>query len=304
MTEEQKTPEQPKKKKRSVLRTVVLTVIIVLLVFSLTFEFFGNKAIKVAIEKAGSETLNVAVTLDGITLSPLAGSVKLNNLVVANPEGYANLTLLELGTAEVDLQTTSLLSDTVNIQEIKLDGMVFTIEQKGLTNNLKEILDSLPKKEEAPKEEPVEKPEKKEGGKKLHIDTLEITNVTVRAKLLPIPGKKDTVSFPLPPIKITDIGGKDKEPVDLAGLVKIVLDAISKSVAEHGTDFLPDDITGSIKEVFGNAPEQLKKLGEQTLDVTKDVLEKSTDVGKEALDKTMDIGKDATESLKGLFKKK
>ena len=278
MSEEQKAQEKPQKKKRSILRTIVLTVIIVLLVFSLTFEFFGNKAIKVAIETVGTKTLNVAVTLDGIALSPLRGSVEIDNLVVANPEGYENLNLLKLGEAKTRLQTTSLLSDTVKVKEIKLDGMVFTIEQKGLTNNLKEILDSLKKKEEAPKEEP----EKKKAGKKLHIDTLEITNVTVKAKLLPIPGKSDTVSFPLPPIKMTDIGGKDKEPVDLAELVQIIMDAISKAIAEHGTEFLPSDITGSIKNVLGKTPEQLKELGE----------------------KTLDAGKDVTEGLKGLFKKK
>ena len=292
MTEEQKTPEQPQKKKRSVLRTVALTIIIVLLLFSLTFEFFGNKAIKVAIETAGTNTLNVAVTLDKIALSPLAGSVKIDNLVVANPEGYENLTMLELGEAKVDLQTTSLLSDIVNIQELKLDGMIFTIEQKGLTNNLKEILDSLPKKEEAPKEEPKEKPSKKEG-KKLHIDTLEITNVTVRAKLIPLPGKIDTVEFKLPAIKRTDIGGKDKEPVDLAELVKIIFDEISKAIAETGTKYLPKDIAGSIKNILGKTPEQLKDIGGKTLDVS-----------KEALEKTKDLGKDVSEGLKGLFKKK
>jgi hypothetical protein len=282
MTEEQNIQEKPQKKKMSKLRKIGLAVIIVLLVFSLTFEFFGNKAIKVAIETVGSNTLNVSVTLDKIALSPLAGSVKIDNLVVANPEGYENLTLLELGEAKINLQTTSLLSKIVNVQEIKLDGMIFTIEQKGITNNLKEILDSLEKKEPATEE----KPEKKKTGKKLHIDTLEITNVTVKAKLLPIPGKSDTVSFPLPTIKMTDIGGKDKEPVDLAELVKIIMDSISKAIAEHGTEFLPDDITGSIKNVLGNAPEQLKELGEKTLD------------------KTKDIGKDVTEGLKGLFKKK
>jgi hypothetical protein len=61
------------------------------------------------------------------------------------------------------------MSDTIKIDLIKLDNTKLTIEQKGLTNNLKEILDKLPKegqKEPAPK---TEKP-----GKNLTITRLEL----------------------------------------------------------------------------------------------------------------------------------
>ena len=50
------------------------------------------------------------------------------------------------------------------------------MEQKGLTNNLKEILDRIPAA-----------PEPKTGEKKLQIDRLEIINTNVKVKLLPIP---------------------------------------------------------------------------------------------------------------------
>lgn len=294
MADEQKTEKKPQKKKKSIIRPILLTIIILLLVFSLTLEFFGGKAIRLGVETAGSKTLKVKVTVEDIKLSPLAGSLSIQNLVVANPEGYQNPTLLELGSVKVNLQTTSLLSKIVNIEEIKLDGMVLTIEQKGTTNNLKQILDSLPKAEDKPTDkDPEEKTKDKKPGKKLHIDTLEITNVTIRAKLLPVPGKSGTIEFTLPPIKMTDIGGKDEEPVGMAELIRKIMDAIVEAVAKNGTKFLPEDITGPMGDFLGKTSEQLKDLSDGTSDAT-----------KEAIEKTKDLGKDLTEGLKGLFKKK
>lgn len=285
--------------KRNIRKRIIIALLVVIVVVVVAFNLIGNKAIEIAIEKAGSSTLNVPVTMDDLALSLLAGSIHINNFAVANPDGYENPTLLELGTINVDLQTKSLVSDIVNIEEIKLDNMTFTIEQKGLTNNLKAILDSMQKAEEAPDTE-----EEKAPGKKLHIATLEITNINVKVKLIPLPGKIDTVTLPLPPIKMTDIGGKEKEPVHLPELFQMILQAISKAITEAGAGVLPDAITGPIGEGIGKTSEQLKKLGEGTTDATKKTFDAGADVGKGAVDKTKDLGKGVTDGLKGMVKKK
>ena len=108
---------------------------------------FGAGMIKTTVEKAASSTLGVPVTVKSIDLSILSGKVEIKGLVVNNPPGYANPTLLELGDGVVNLDIGSLMSDTIKIQLIKLDNTKLTIEQKGLTNNLNEILDKLPKEE-------------------------------------------------------------------------------------------------------------------------------------------------------------
>ena len=91
MADEQKpaeTPKKPTRKKKNTLRRVLLTIIIIIVVFSLLFELFGNRLIKSAVEKVASKTLKVGVTLKKISLSPLAGKLKIKELVVKNPEGY------------------------------------------------------------------------------------------------------------------------------------------------------------------------------------------------------------------------
>jgi uncharacterized protein involved in outer membrane biogenesis len=125
-----------------------------------------------AIESAGTKALQVGVAVDDVDLSILGGKIGFQNLVIDNPPGYKYEKLLELGDAKIAVETGSLLTDIINIKDIRLDGVNVVLEQRGVTsNNLQDIMKSLPAKEAEPAE-PAEP-----GGKKLHIDNLEITNV-------------------------------------------------------------------------------------------------------------------------------
>ncbi len=177
--------------------------------------------------------------MDDVSLSILGGSVELEDLVINNPPGYEHEHLLKLGSAKVDVDIRSLMSDTVNIKSIMFDEVSLVIEQKDLirTNNLQEILKSLGSGQED--KEPAEAEDKAQG-KQLHIDELEVSNVNV--KLLPLPGQADTVTLKLDPIKMTDLGKGSK--LDTVKLTGKVLAAIAAGVAEQGTDILPEDVVG------------------------------------------------------------
>ena len=131
-----------------------------------------------------------------------------------------------------------------------------------------DILKALPKSEEKAPSEPAAP------GKKLHIKTLEINNVTVTAKLLPIPGKSDAVTFKIAPIKMTDLGSDNK--LDMTALTGKILEAIAEGVAKQGSDLLPSDVTGPIKSGLGKtggllqgAGETGKKIGEGVFGIFK-----------------------------------
>jgi hypothetical protein len=256
------------KAKKIILNFIVLPLAILLVVLVLAFFLVGTSLIKTGIEKAASSTLGVPVTVKSINLSILRGRVAIKGLVVKNPPGYANETLLELGEGVVNLDIGSLMSDTVKIKLIKLDGTKLTMEQKGLTNNLKEILDRLPKEEKA-------QPEPK--GKNLHIDRLEITNTNVRVKLLPIPGKSDTISLKLDPIVMENLGTDKK--LSMGALVAKILGAMATGVAKQGVGLLPDDMVKGIGSALG----------------------KTAELGKDAVKTTTEAGKGVVEGIKGLF---
>ena len=119
------------KAKKIILKFVVIPIVVLLLVLIVGFIIAGNTLIKTGIEVAGTKTLGVPVTVQSINLSILRGRVAIKGLVIKNPPGYANDTLLDLGECIVNLNIRSLLSDTIKIELIKLDGTKLTMEQKG-----------------------------------------------------------------------------------------------------------------------------------------------------------------------------
>ena len=282
---------------KKLLETIILVVIILVALLLLGFELFGEHIIKTGIEAAGTKALKVGVTIDDLDLSIYKGQVRMRGLAVDNPAGYEQKYLLKLGTGEVKTRMKSLMSDTVQIESILLDEISLSIEQKGLSNNLQDILKSLPKAEPSePKEEAEKKP-----GKNLVVKNLKITNTTVKVKLLPVqilPDGTDTVTLKLDPIEMKNLGSEDK--MTTAKLASKVMVAIAQGVAKQGTGILPEDLLGSMRETLGN-------LGDLTDTFRKEgqkLLESGGKEAQEMLEKGQESGKELIEGIKGLFDKK
>ena len=267
------------------LRIILLVILILVVAVVVVIGLFANRAVKIGIETAATKTLNVGVTIDDVDLSIMRGKLALQNLLIDNPPGYEHDKLLELKDAKIAVDIKSLLSDVVHIREIKLDGADVVLEQRGISgNNLQDIIKAIPS---GPKAEG----EPRATGKKLHIDNLELSNVTVKVKLLPVPGKADTVTLKLSPIRMTNLGSDDK--LDTAALSGKILLAIATGVAEQGVGVLPKEMVDTMKSTLG-----------KTVDVSKRVIEGGEDIGKDLIKGTEDVGRGITEGLKGLLKPK
>jgi len=143
---------------------------------SLLFSLFGDKLIRKAVETGAGKALQVDVRLEDISTSLLRGKVDLVNFEIDNPEGYQHESFMKVGHVFMNLNTPSLLSDTIEMDMIQLDNINLVIEQKGTINNLKEILNNLPKSGSTePQPEP--EPAKEEAGKNFRIKVLEINNI-------------------------------------------------------------------------------------------------------------------------------
>src|ERR1700722_3492334 len=58
--------------------------------------------IKQTVESQGTAQLNVPTTLDAVSLQLFKGTLDLNNLVIASPQGFTSTNLLSLGGFSVD----------------------------------------------------------------------------------------------------------------------------------------------------------------------------------------------------------
>lgn len=267
------------KKTLSILGIAVVALVIVGVIL---FLLFGNKAIKIGIETGGSMAMKTPVSVQSVNLSLLGGSFEMKGLNVKNPSGYNHPDFMNLGKAYVKLNIGSLTKDTVEISKVELDNIQLTLEQKTLTqNNLQEILNNLPKSEQAASEKP--QPQEGKPGKKVVVKELVINGVEVKAKLLPIAGKADTITIKLDPIVMNDLGDK---PIDVAELTSKILKAIAVGVTKQGKDLLPMDMITSIGD-------NLSETGKQALEA-----------GQKAMEGAAEQGKGLLEGVKGIFQKK
>jgi hypothetical protein len=270
------------KKILTVTAAVILIVIVLLIIF---VNVYGDRALKYGMETVGTQTLKVPVHVEDLSLGILAGKLNIDKLAIENPEGYQHPLFLEAGRTFMALNTSSLLSDTIEFQKITLDGLTVVLEQKGLTNNVQQILNNLPKADEpAPKTE--------EAGKNVVVKELEITNVNVKVSLLPGIGKATTLSLKLAPIRMTDLGTADK--MTTANLVKEIITAIAAGIAEQGKGLIPTDMLESIG----------KELSDTVLKTGQEVLKGVEEAGKGILDQGKNIGEGAKGLFEGLVPKK
>lgn len=269
-------------KKHFAVRSVLGAGLILIVVAVVAVNLFADYAVRVGIETAATKTLNVGVSVSNVDLSIMDGKLTLQNLLIDNPPGYRHDKLLELKSAKIEVDVKSLLSDVVNIKEIKLDGVNVVLEQRGISgNNLQDVIAAIHSGSK----------DGQTSGKKLHIDNLEMSNVTVQMKLLPMPGKVDTVTLNLSPIRMTNLGGDNK--LDTAALSGKILLAIAHGVAKQGVGVLPKDIVDTMTSTLG-----------KTIDLSKGIIEGREGIGEEIIKSTEDIGKGITEGLKSLLKPK
>ena len=236
----------------------------------------GDRALKLGIETAGTKALDVGVTVDNASFSILRGRLILKNLVIHNPAGYDTPNLFEMDRMEIEADLPSFLGKTVHIKKIYLDAAGLTVEQKGLSNNLQEVLDhvasSKPKSTE---------PKQPSQGKEVLVDDLDITNTKVQVKLLPIPGRAEDLSINLSPIQIRNLSS-DK-PITAAELVVRILGAVADGLAKQGGGMLPSEILGPLQSVLG--PDGILGSGKQVLDKTIQEIQKPAgDILKQSQD--------------------
>lgn len=236
--------------------------------------------VKYAVEEYGSKYAETPIKVEKVGFSLFGGSASIENLDIANPEGFSKASLLNLGLAHFALKPTSLLGEVVDIQDITIKNPKFLLEFEGRNlqqNNIKKLLDNIQKN--TPKSEGGEKPvestpetEQPKDPKKLMIRNLLLEGVQVNVKT----GDK-TQQVTIPTIHLKDLG------VAAGGATGAEL---SKEVLDH---VLQDIVKVAAKEVIEG---QVKGMVE---DVKKDIAKEITkEIGEE---KAKEVGK----ALEGLI---
>jgi hypothetical protein len=204
-------------------RRLFIVCILLLVVLIAALAVFGGRLAGAAIENVGTEAFQTAVTIDETTLSALGGTLHLRGLTVANPDGYKHKNFLALKQGDMQLNVTDLLGKELTIHDLTCDGLNVILEPNGTGSNLQDIIESLRK---APP-----------FGKRLYVDRLRITNITVTTALLPSAGQVGLVPLNVAPIEMTNLG--HDENLTASKLAHKILTALAANLTKPNGVSLP-----------------------------------------------------------------
>ena len=213
------------KKALKILLWAIVGILALVLVLVLTIPLWLGSTITTVANKVAPEYTGTSFSLDGVSINPYTGKYRITNLNLGNPEGYPVPTAFSVSNVLVDVEMTSLFTDTIHIREIRIDDPYASYVSKDGTNNF-EWIGSHVEAKSGPKEEPKEKVEEEKGpGKKVVIDKLTIAGTRVKLKILP--------EMPIPTITLNDIG-KEKGGATWSDVGKELMDAIAKASSAIG----------------------------------------------------------------------
>ena len=179
-------------KKKSFFRVLIklVAVLLLLLVVGLVIVYFNlNNLVQAGVVRGGKYATDQETALQEANLALFNGALSLDGLDISNLQGYKEPKLLVMKKCETIIEPMSVLSSTVEIKSITIDGLELTLEQNGMKNNISELMEILKKKSPAatPAAGPGSaSPPSDSPGKKLVIDTLMLTGTKVHVRAAPL----------------------------------------------------------------------------------------------------------------------
>ncbi len=215
------------KKALKILLWTIAGILALVLVLVLAVPLWLGPTVTAIANKVAPEYTGTPFTLDGVSINPYTGKYRVTKLNLGNPKGYSVPTAFSVSNVYVDVEMSSLFTDTIHIREITInDTYVSYVSNEG-TNNFEwigaHVQDKLGSEEE--KEELKEEIEEKGEGKKVVIDKLTIAGTRVKLKIMP--------EIPIPTITLTDIG-KDKGGATWEDIGEAISDAVMKAMSAIG----------------------------------------------------------------------
>ncbi len=237
-------PPAPTAKKKAGAGKWILRIflaLVVLIMVGLVALYFGRNPLVIAgVERGGEFATSQKTALTDANLAIFQGALTLNGLNIANPQGagYQGANFLTMKTCAVTMEPGSVLTDTVVVDRIDIDGLDITLEQNGVKSNLSDIMDAINKNTASTGNSSNTSP-----GKKLKIGEVSITNIMVHVHAAPLP----SLDLNLGSINIADPTNPDGRPMKIADLMGKILLHISQNILNNPA--IPGQLKDSLKNV-------------------------------------------------------
>ena len=235
-------------------KAVISLVLLVLLVVGIAF-FYLDSIVKSGIEVVGSEVLGTGVTVNSVSISPLNGSGSIRGLSVGNPAGFRSEHAIQLEELTVNLNVSSLFSDVIEIDSIRVVQPEITYETRITTDNIRALIANI-SAGSATGESAVEPAA---AGKGLIIRDLQLLDPQLNLVAAIV-----TAPIPLPDIQMTDIGAEN-DSSSVAEVLQAVLSKVSTSILSANLPSL-DDLAEGVEARLEEGREQVQDTVEDAVE--------------------------------------
>lgn len=239
-------------------------------VLCMSFDSALRKTVEIAIPKV----TQCKTTVGSIHTSFLRGEITINDLVIANPEGFKTDSVINVGTIHIDVDLSTVLKDKIVVEEVLIDNLQCTYEMKNLKESNITALQAnvnafLPQKTEEEKQaaelkkqealakakaEAEARGEVYEEPKsiKVQVNKVNVNGGKVRVSAVILSGS--SIILALPDFELKDIGkDKDETLVEVASdIIMAILDSTG-NVASSYIGSLGNKANGATVEKIGDA---------------------------------------------------
>jgi hypothetical protein len=229
--------------------------VLLLVVAGVALLYYADAIARTGIEKGASYALGVPTTVANADVGLLAGTLRIEDLTVGNPEGFKTPHLANVRQFDLGVATNTLMEKTIQVNRFDLDGLDLYIEQNPDASNVSTVLEHI--KSRAGGEPPEPGDDEDAGGRKVKVDRVVVRNVTAHVQVLPGFGKATTVDIEIPEIVLEDVTTDDPQGVAVAELTRRLLPAILTAVIKQGRGRIPDVQLDRIAADIGGATRAL-----------------------------------------------
>lgn len=205
------------------LKRTLLACLMILIIISALFYFTIDSIIRARVQAATEAGLGQPTSLGSAHLALFSGTLTLSDLKSQNPPGYAAPDFLLLGRCTLTIQPRSLLTQTVRLEDITVDGLHLVVEQNQIKNNLGEIIQRLVQKNRgAPPQ-----------GKSLDIGKFRLLNTALTIDLQNVPGMKtESRTYTLAPLEMDHPTNPDGRLLKVSELTLKALEQIAAQASD------------------------------------------------------------------------
>jgi uncharacterized protein involved in outer membrane biogenesis len=236
--------------KKAVSAAIAAALVLLMIALGVIASSLG-RVVKTAVETAGPRLLGAPVTVVSVSISPLSGRGTLRGLVIGNPEGFRSAHAVSVGSVELVLKLSSLLSDTVVVESLAVrePELIWEIGEGSsnllrLQRNAQEAAARYGGEASSAESKPAQK------GKSLLIRDFTVAGGKVALAATALGGQG--LGAPLPDVHLTNLGGKGRSPAQVASEALAAITASARGAASDLGGKAADAARGAAMKALGD----------------------------------------------------